>query len=240
MDGRFLADAFVVLLVTGGSHAPVTAIHNHVVVGETGTVAARAVDSIGKPVPGVSVTIVAESGGLAKQETTESDGTCRFEVPGGTYRVDFETLGFDVARRNHVRVRNHGSTSTEGVLHVSAICECVAIVAPNPLAVRSGQVVDDAGRPLPHARLQIDSPMRREVAYADRDGRFLLKAPLDKTWPVTASDTGRRAVTQQVSGSVAGPIMFTLAYAGTTDVPDDERLSRRREQGTGSAAWQGN
>ena len=204
-----------------------TATRTDVAVEQTGIIAGRVVDAIGQPVPGVSVTTIPESGGLGKRVTTGRDGTYRFEtLPSETYRVDFETLAFDLTRRNHVRVRNHASTSAEAVLHVSAICECVTIVPPNPLAVRAGEVVDDAGRPLPHARLEVVSPIRREVAYADADGRFLVRVPTDATWPLTASDTGFGAVTQQVSGAVAEPTVFRLRYAGTTGVPDSERLSR--------------
>ena len=70
------------------------------------------------------------------------------------------------------------------------------------------------------------SPMRREVAYADTEGRFLIRVPVDKTWPLTVSDTGFHAVTQQVSGSVAELIVFRLAHAGTTGLPDHERFGR--------------
>jgi hypothetical protein len=226
MTGQLLAQIFLFILVTAESHVPVTAIRSDLAVDETGTITAHAVDSIGKPVPGVSVSVVPESGGLANRATTGSDGSCRVEVPSGTYRIDFETLGFDVTRRNHVRVRNHQSTNAEAVLQVSAICECVSIVPPNPLAVRGGEVVDDAGRPLPHARLELISPMRHEVAYADADGRFLLKVPVDATWPLTASDTGFGALTEQVSGSAAQSIVLRLAYADTMGMPDSERFSR--------------
>jgi Carboxypeptidase regulatory-like domain len=227
MSSRLHTHCFLFLLLTGGSHAAVTAIRTDAAVEQTGIIAGRVVDAIGQPVPGVSVTTIPESGGLARRMTTGPDGTYRFEMlPGDTYRVDFETLAFDLTRRNHVRVRNYASTDADAVLHVSAICECVTIVPSNPLAVRAGEVVDDSGRPLPHARLEVVSPIRREVAYSDADGRFLVRVPIDATWPLTASDTGFPAVTQQVSGSVAEPTVFKLAYAGTTGVPDSERLSR--------------
>jgi hypothetical protein len=226
MERRLLAHGLLFLVVTAAPQVVATAIRVDVAAEETGTIEVRAVDAIAKPVPGVSVTIVPDSGGPAKRATTGNDGRCRFEVPGATYRIDFDILGFDLTRRNHVRVPNNGSTNAEGVLEVSGVCECVTIVPPNPLAVRSGEVIDTAGRPLPHARLEVVSPIGHEVAYADEDGRFLLKAPVDATWSVTVSDSGYRAVTQQVSGSVAGPIVFKLAYAGTTGVPDEESLSR--------------
>lgn len=224
MSGRVLTHGLLFLVVTAGSHAAVTAIRTDVTIEETATIEGRAVDVIGKTVPGVFVTIIPESGGLAKRVTTDSDGAYRFEVlSGGAHRIDFEILGFDLARLNHVRVRNHAA---DAVLHVSAICECVTMVPPNPLAVRAGDVVDEAGRPLPHARLEVGSSIRREVAYADADGHFLLRVPVEGTWPLTAADTGFRAVTKQVSGSVAEPIVFRLPYAGTTGVADDERFSR--------------
>lgn len=151
----------------------------------------------------------------------------RFEMlPDETYRVDFETLGFDLTRRNHVRVGDHTSTNVEAALYVSAVCECVTIVPLPPLAVRAGEVVDDRSRPLPHARVEVVSPMRREVAHADADGRFVLRAPVAAGWPLTASDSGFRAMTQEVSASRAEPIVFRLTYAGTTGLPLYERFSR--------------
>ena len=54
-----------------------------------------------------------------------------------------------MTRRNHVSVRDLESTNTEGVLDVSATCECVTMVLPNPLALRSVVVVD-AGELIPN------------------------------------------------------------------------------------------
>lgn len=208
---------------------------SHAVSAQEGVVG-RAVDSVGQPLPGVTVTITAPAGGEQRRTTTAGDGKYRFDkLADGIYRVDFELLGFDMTRRNFVRVRNGSSTVADATLRVSAICECVMATGP-PVAKRSGRVVDEAGRPLPFARLEIAIPItapgvvpastRREVAYADAEGRFSLFAPVDGTWPLTASDSGFRSVTQQVSASVVEPIVFRLFFTGTgPEVPDEEHFS---------------
>ena len=67
----------------------------------------------------------------------------------------------------------------------------------------------------------------REVAYTDSEGRFSVLASVEGTWPLTASDSGFRAVTHQVSGSVDGPLEFKLYYMGTRpDLPPYERFDQ--------------
>ena len=198
-----------------------------VAVAQSASIAGVPRDVIGQTLPGVTVTTIPESGGLVKRTTSGRDGAYRFEaLPDGTYRVDFELLGFDLIRRNHVRVRPDTVATVDAVLPVSAICECVTVVPPSPLRQRAGRVVDESDRPLPHAHLEVVSSIGREVAYADDEGRFLVRAPINEMWPLTASDTGFRAVTQQLSGAVAEPIELRLAHAGTTGVPNEERLAR--------------
>ncbi len=184
-------------------------------------------DSAGQTVPGVSVTTIPEGGGVAKRTTSGRDGTYRFDaLPEGTYRVDFEVLGFDLFRRNHVHVRRDATAEADGTVFVSSICECVTIMPPVAVAEREGQIVDQSGRPLPHARLEIVSPNRREVAYADGEGRFRVRLPVRGAWPFTASDTGFAKVTEQVSWTKAAPAILTLLRGGRADIPDTERFSR--------------
>jgi Carboxypeptidase regulatory-like domain len=82
------------------------------------------VDGAGYPVPGASVTVMPEAGGLRKSAMTGADGAYQFEsLPEGTYGVDFEILGFDLARRNHVRVRQNSTASADGTVFVSGVCD---------------------------------------------------------------------------------------------------------------------
>jgi hypothetical protein len=67
--------------------------------------------------------------------------------------------------------------------------------------------------------------MRRETAYTDTEGHFLVRAPLEGTWPITASDSGFASATQQISKVTTGPIVLRLRYVGTQSVPSNERFS---------------
>jgi hypothetical protein len=67
--------------------------------------------------------------------------------------------------------------STDTTLRISAICECVDYVPSVPVRPRAGVVLDTSGRPLPHSRLEIVAPDRREVAYTDATGRFEVRLP---------------------------------------------------------------
>jgi hypothetical protein len=128
-------------------------------------------------------------------------------------------------RRNHVRVRQDATAHVDGTLSVSGICECIEVVQTG-LRERSGQVVDESGRPIAHARLELVSPLRHDVAYASNDGRFRVRLPVSGNWPLTASDSGFRPLKLQVSGSADVPIVLRLPHVGTTSVPDVERLKR--------------
>jgi hypothetical protein len=198
-----------------------------VAVAQSARVSGVVTDTTGQRLPGVSVTIVQETGGIATQATSGRDGTYYFDsLVDGSYRVDFELLGFDLGRRNHVVVRHDAEATADGTLYVSAICECITIVPAPPVRERAGQVVDESGRPIPHARLAVVSPTRSEVRYADRDGRFKVRLPTDGTWPLTATCSGFDAVTQHLTGNEAAPIVFKLSPAATQNAPATEHLRR--------------
>ena len=180
-------------------------------------------------VPGVTVTAVAQSGGPARHSMSGSDGTYRFEgLPEGTYRVDFEVRGFELIRRNHVRVRRDAEARVDVALTVRAICECIAVEPPSPWAQRVGQVIDRTGYPLPHARIEL---VGRQAMSTDAEGRFLIRLPVNEPWPLRASDTGFRAVTQQFSGEDAAVVVLSLEYVGPAGVPDEERFGGCECQG---------
>jgi hypothetical protein len=226
MSRRVFAQGLVFLLVMAGAPSASPARLCDLAVGESASIMGQVTDASGQPLPGVSVTTIPEAGGLARRATSARDGTYRYDMlPSGTYRVDFDLFGFDVTRRNHVRVGDNRSTNVDAVLDASTICECVDVGSPD-LRQRAGQVLDQAGQPLPYARLEIASSTRREVAYADTHGRFIVRAPVGDAWSLTASDTGFRAVSEQVSGAIATSMLFKLAHAGTVGVPNRERFGR--------------
>jgi hypothetical protein len=194
---------------------------------------ARAFDGSGQPIPGVFVTAMLATGGDNRTGTTDRQGTARFEnLPDGAYRVDFDIQGFDIVRRNHVIVRHDSPAQLSAVLPITPICECVRISpvpgGPEPvLEKRAGQVLDEAGHPLAHARLQLVTPAQQVLAYADGYGRFVVRLPVDQSWPLRASDSGFQVVTRQVSSTTHDPLVFLLAVDSTAAVriPDAERLS---------------
>jgi hypothetical protein len=174
----------------------------------------------------VSITTVDATNRIVRSGTSAGDGVYRFDaLPDGTYRIDFELLGFDVFRWNNLRVSSGATANADVILALSAICECISLRQPE-LRERAGQVVDGSGRPVSSARLEIAGPAGREVARADREGRFRVRLPINQSWPLTASHSGFSAVTQQVSGTVAAPVVFTLPPADTNGLPYSERFSR--------------
>ena len=197
-------------------------VPNRVVFAQSASITGVVSDGRGYVFSGVTVTTTPESGGLSRQTTTNSAGTYRFDgLPDGTYRVDFALLGFEVVRRNHVPVRRDSEAKADATLRPRALCECVTVEPPSPWAQRAGQVIDKAGHPLPHARIEL---VGRQVMYTDREGRFLIRVPVNEAWPLTATDTGFRAVTQQVSGADAASVVLSLEYVAAIGVPDLERF----------------
>jgi hypothetical protein len=194
---------------------------------QSGSISGRVVDSGGGLLPGVAVTILPEAGGPPRSTTTAPDGTYRFQdLPDGGYRADFDLRGFDLIRLNHLHAGNTPPGIIDAILKVSAICECITPGELPPLAARTGRVVDTAGRPLPHARVEAVTSSYREAAYTDNEGQFVVRLPLDSTWQLTASDSGFGPMTRQVSGHDVEPIVLRLDFEGTAGVPPQERLDR--------------
>jgi hypothetical protein len=221
------ADAFVVEFVAAMCLCgAVSWVLSDMVVAQSPSIAGRVLDTRGQSIPGVSITLTEATAGIVRYGTSASDGGYRFDtVPDGTYRVDFDLPGFDLFRWSDVRVSGGATANADATMSVSALCECVSIPRGR-LVERAGQVVSESGRPLPYARLEIVSPTGREVVRADREGRFRVRVPAGGTWPITAADSGFDGVTQQVSGTVSGPVMFTLSHAGMTGLPYSERITR--------------
>ena len=194
-------------------------------ISQSTSISGRVVDNFGWPVPGAFVTAIEESRGTPIRATTGRDGTYQFSaLPDGTYRIDFELTGFDLMRRNHLRVRSAAAAVVQDVtLYVSGVCECVNVRPAATLCERPGLATDESGRPLALARLQIVSPASTEWAYTDSEGRFRLRLPVNENWLLTASASGFITTTQQASGGVEEPVVFRLRQSGTP-LPEIERF----------------
>ena len=105
-------------------------------------------------------------------------------------------------------------------LGLTAVVTASVVVQPI-----QGQVIDDAGRPLPYATLELVTPEGRQTGYADREGRFFVRAPTGAS--ITASDSGFEPVARELSGTTSEPLVFKLPFTSTQDVGNIEHLRRR-------------
>lgn len=229
MCRRHIAHGTLLLTVTTGICAALSTTST-VAAAQSIGITGYVVDSTGAALPGVVAMAIPQRGGDTRTVVSGTDGTYTFEnLPEGIYRIDFDLPGFDVTRRNLIRVRAGETTRVDVTLHVTPICECIGkAYRPDPsrLTVHMGQVVDPSGRPLPHAQLEIVGPGGSETVYASREGRFQVRlSPADR-WPLTARDSGFGAVTMKVSGGTRAPLLFRLPNADTRKLPAVERLAR--------------
>src|SRR5688572_18519805 len=110
MSPRYFALGILFLTLTVGFRADTPATVFDVAVGQAPSIAGQVADIIGDPVPGVSITAIPQTGGISRRATSGRDGAYQFEaLPDGTYRLDFELAGFELTRRNNVRVRRDAS-----------------------------------------------------------------------------------------------------------------------------------
>jgi hypothetical protein len=199
---------------------------------QSGGISGRITDSAGQLIPGVGVIAVPANGGVAAHAVSGPNGTYEVDgIPEGVYFVDFDLLGFDITRRNHVPVSAKTTAHADAVLYISAICECVTVTPQEPVRTRVGQILSASGYPLPHARLHFGGALG-EFDYADDEGRFTIRLPLDGPVPLAVSESGFQSATQQVSGDVAAPIVFRLVADDGASLLDTERLRGRCCPGT--------
>ncbi len=124
-----------------------------------------------------------------------------------------------------MNVRADIPATVDAVLSVSSACECVTIPLTTA-APRPGQVVDETNRPIPYARVELTGPARRAAAYADKEGRFLVRVPIDGLWSISASQGGFDVTTQQLSAASSEPLVIRLRYVGSQGPPSAERIGR--------------
>jgi hypothetical protein len=227
--GAWLAAASIVMIGDSLASSPRS---SQATFAPASSIVGTVVDAAGQLLRGVIVIAIPETGGDAREAMSGANGSYAFDdLPDGTYRIDWYLPGFDVMRRNHVQVLRGETPQVDVTLPVSTLCECISnwgrpgLSRPR-LTTHAGRVVDESGRPLPHARVEIVSLVGREVAHADREGRFQVLLSPTHTWPLTARDSGFAAVTLKVSGGTrAPPLVFRLPNVDTRALPDVERLT---------------
>ncbi|MBM4024396.1 MAG: carboxypeptidase regulatory-like domain-containing protein [Planctomycetes bacterium] len=112
------------------------------------------------PVPGAVVRVRSLSAGTGiHQSLTKADGVAQFRLAPGEYRLqDLHKPGYSRGARNETFTVEEGRTQR---------LACTF----RPLAVLTGMVRDDTGRPLPGTAVRV-YPMGAEQVLADAQGRF--------------------------------------------------------------------
>ena len=188
----------------------------------------KVTDRIGHPLPGAAVVAVPQGGGQATHATTDGGGAYYLEgLSEGSYRVDFSVPGFGGLRQNHVRPSSDGRVRADIVLFVRPLCECVNSGPAAAAVIVPGQVVNEAGWPLPHARIQLVGQKVMETIYANSAGRFRVRPPAEGNWSIVASDSGFASVTQRISKTTKAPVVFRLRFADSRDLPDTEGFNHQ-------------
>ncbi len=101
---------------------------------ESGTLAVKAVDESGAPVPGASVTVRSVESGRERVQTTDAAGVARFvALPPGSYRVQCDLTGFATLVQESVPLRVGQSVAFDLTLKVASMAETVTVSADVPL-----------------------------------------------------------------------------------------------------------
>ncbi|MDQ2979041.1 MAG: TonB-dependent receptor [Acidobacteriota bacterium] len=100
----------------------------------TGDVRGRVADQEGAALPGVVVSATSQDRGLARSDTSLSDGSFTIRLlPPGLYGVSAELSGFQPVRLDNVRVTVGSSTNVELVLRLAGVAEAVTVRAETDL-----------------------------------------------------------------------------------------------------------
>lgn len=101
---------------------------------ESGSLAVKAVDESGAPVPGASVTVRSVESGRERVQTTDAAGVARFvALPPGSYRAQCDLTGFASVVQESVPVRVGQSVALDVTLKVAGVAETVTVSADVPL-----------------------------------------------------------------------------------------------------------
>lgn len=101
---------------------------------ESGTLAVKAVDESGAPVPGATITVRSVDSGRERAQSTDASGVVRFvALPPGAYRVQCDLTGFASVVQDNVPLRVGQTVALEVALKVAGVAETVTVSADLPL-----------------------------------------------------------------------------------------------------------
>ncbi len=108
--------------------------HQATLLGGYGRLSGKLIDPQGAVVPGAQVRVLAESGLLAGQTTTNREGIYEFDsLPAGNYRVEIESPGFRKTVLLNLEVTGGGNIAQNVALQLGTIAETITVEAPPPL-----------------------------------------------------------------------------------------------------------
>src|SRR5436190_1312071 len=97
----------------------------------TGTILGNVTDASGAAVPGVTIRLVSESTAFQREAATDAEGNYQIlQIPTGTYRIEFEKVGFQRSVDNRGIALSAGqSLRVNGNLKVGSVTETVQVEA---------------------------------------------------------------------------------------------------------------
>jgi hypothetical protein len=179
----------------------------------------------------VVVTLLRPGQGALMTVVSDRRGQFGFDgVEDGTYIVDFDLPGFNITRHHAVRVASPAVANLGLVeLSVGAICECITFPFKpgEEWTTLSGRVEDQAGRPVPHANLQLRGGPREEQAYSGPAGEFSANVRVGDALQMVASDSSFVAETKTLKvGRKNEPLILKMTPKETPEKTGIEHLRR--------------
>lgn len=120
--------------------------HAAALVGGYGQLSGTVTDPQGAAIPNAEVKVVGESGAVAAQGATNSQGTYEFKLlPAGTYRVEIVSPGFSRIVVQNVEISGGRTTEQDIALQVGTVSQTIAVEAtPAPLNTSSATLSGSA------------------------------------------------------------------------------------------------
>jgi hypothetical protein len=201
---------------------------NPVVLESPPAITGRVVDAAGRPVAGMEVRAFAANAphGGAYSYGTRPDGTFRFSVPAGDWKIQLWDYRERYAAEWVADSPSHAAAST-------ITFDRTADVSVGDLTVTaggsiSGRVTDDAGKPLRRVLVTAYDVDGRTVTsdYTDRSGAYAVPRLHDGSWRLRFADEYSEYGTEWLGDAATGDASTPVTVAGSAAVTvPDARLS---------------